>query len=82
MESGAKLSDAAALELRWTAPTDGDGPVRYAAGFHSSHTQSAAELTAYDAAGTHTMPVADDQRWYAIVHAFDFVLSLGISPSS
>ncbi|MEZ4664132.1 MAG: LamG-like jellyroll fold domain-containing protein, partial [Caldilineaceae bacterium] len=68
---GATLSDAAALEVSWTANRDNREPVRYAVGFGSSSTPTAAELTPYASAGTHSMAVSAGQRWYATVQTVD-----------
>ncbi len=68
---GDALSDVSALEISWSAATDGSGVVAYEVGFSSSMTPAPDELTRYAGPGSHVQPVSGNQRLYATVQIVD-----------
>ncbi|MCB0086451.1 MAG: hypothetical protein KDE54_00930 [Caldilineaceae bacterium] len=69
---GDTLTDVTQLTLSWEAAAGG-GEVQYRVGFSTSSTPQPPELTPYAQAGTHTIPVHPDERWYATVYYLDAV---------
>ncbi|MCP4212237.1 MAG: hypothetical protein GY764_12270 [Halieaceae bacterium] len=73
IKPGDWLSDAASLELTWTAATDGSGDVSYEIGFSPTIIPQPGDLTSYATPGTHSQSVAGTETLYAHMRLVDVV---------